>query len=44
MKLEILSLSLFTAGCLSITSAKETVVINPDKVYQSIDGFGASDA
>lgn len=44
MKLGILSLSLLTAGCLSIASAKETVVINPDKVYQSIDGFGASDA
>lgn len=44
MKLGILSLSLLTAGCLSIATAKETVVINPDKVYQSIDGFGASDA
>lgn len=44
MKLGILSLSLLTAGYLSIATATETVVINPDKVYQSIDGFGASDA
>lgn len=44
MKLKIYLLATVLSGCLNGMAAQKTFVINPDVTYQTIDGFGASDA
>lgn len=44
MRLNKYSLLIVLSGCFGTMAAQKTFVVNPDVTYQTIDGFGASDA